>query len=363
MRITGSRCYLVETEPGIQLATSYGTLPQRRRHVFVELTTDEGLQGWGEASPLSWFTGETPETIKTILETHWLPLLDGEDPFDLPRIHRLLSTGLAANSSARAAIDMALHDLGARAAGVPLYKYLGGQGAETLPRTYALGITDTRLAVGEAQKWVRKGYRTIKLKIGGNPDADIERVAAVREAVGPDVNIRVDANGGYDLKIARRLLRALEPYRLELVEQPLPPWDFDGWSALRDAVDIPLMADESLHTPQNALELVKRRCVDYLVIKLIKTGGIYYARQIAAIASAAGVECIVSTPFDTEIGAAAAMHLAFSIGSRDHSHDLPPLSIETGHTLGRIHPPAGPGLGIQGALTEEVSWASEDSEE
>ncbi|MDQ4078129.1 MAG: dipeptide epimerase [Chloroflexota bacterium] len=362
MQITGFRCHLIETPAGIRLSSSYGASPTMRGHVQVQLLTDEGIEGWGEASPLTWFTGETPETIKEILESHWLSLLIGEDPHDIPKIHRKLSQDLAANSSARAAIDMALHDLCARAADLPLYKYLGSNGAPTLPRTYALGISDTATAIAEARRWVKKGYHTLKLKVGGDLGTNVERVAAVREAVGPHVRIRVDANAGYELKGARRLIRALEPFDLELVEQPLPAWDYEGWRALRRAVDVPLMADESLNSPQDALQLVKERLVDYFIIKLIKTGGIHHARHIAAIAETADVECIVSTPFDTEIGAAAVMHLAFSVGSREHAHDLPPLSVESEHTVGRIHPPRGPGLAVAGTQNEEVSWAVEEAD-
>jgi L-alanine-DL-glutamate epimerase-like enolase superfamily enzyme len=359
MHVVDYKCHLVETPTGIELSTSYGAPPPTRRHVVVELMTDEGVTGWGEASPLSWFTGETPETVAEILQSHWLPLLKGEDPFHIPKIHAILGKEMAANSSARAAIDVALHDICARVAGVPLYKYLGGHGAESLARTYALGISDIGVAVEQAKEWVGRGYGTLKMKIGGGPQRDVERVAAVRDAVGPDVNIRVDANNGYDLKNARQVILGLEPYDIEMVEQPLPTWDYDGWSELRRSVDVPLMADESLHSPHSALDLVKRRCVDYVVVKLIKTGGIYRAKQVAAICAAADVECIVSTPFDTEIGGAAALHVAFSIGSQEHSHDLPPMHVETAHSKGRIHPPQGPGLGTEGLSEVEVSWALE----
>jgi L-alanine-DL-glutamate epimerase-like enolase superfamily enzyme len=359
MKIGSARAHLVETEPGIRLTTSYGPPPDRRGHVFVEITGDDGTVGWGEATPLPFFTGETPETVQLVLERHLLPPLVGEDPWDLPRLHRRLGQRVAGNAAARAAIDVACHDLQARAAGLPLYKLLGTHGAETLPRTYVLSLGGRADAVAEAKAWVGRGYRTLKMKVGGGVAADVERVAAVRDAVGAVVRIRVDANAGYTLREARELLRALAPLGIELAEQPIAAHDLDGWRQLRRATDLPLMADESLYTPADALALVGGRLVDFLVIKLIKTGGIHDARRIAAIAQTAGVECILSTPFDTPIGAAAAIHTAFAVGSLEHAHDLPPSGIEAAAPPGRIGRPRGPGLGIAGVQTEEVSWRRE----
>lgn len=359
MRIVDWQCDLIGTEAGIRLATRYGEPPQRREHVIVRLIADDGHYGLGEASPLSWFTGETPATVQAILVRHWLPRLIGEDPHHIVRVHERLSEDLAANSSARSAIDMALHDLCARAARLPLCDYLGGHGATTLPRTYPLGIGPPDEMAAQAQRWVERGYRTLKIKIDRSVASARTTVGAVREAVGPDVDIRVDANAGLDLTTARAMVRALEPFDLELVEQPLPAQDRSGWRALRRSVGIPLMADESLHTARDALELVSERSVDFLVIKLVKTGGIRGACQIAAVAEAADVRCVVSTPFDTSVGAAAATHLAFVIGSRDHAHDLPPGEYETAQTVGQIHRPAGPGIGVEGLPASEPSWAGE----
>jgi L-Ala-D/L-Glu epimerase / N-acetyl-D-glutamate racemase len=359
VKIGSARAHLVATAPGIRLTTSYGPSPDRRGHVFVELTADDGTVGWGEATPLPFFTGETPETVQLVLDRHLLPRLVGEDPWDLPRLHRRLGEPVAGNAAARAAIDVACHDLQARAAGLPLYKLLGTHGAESLPRTYVLSLGGRHEAVAEAKAWVGRGYRTLKMKVGGGVAADVERVAAVRDAVGGDVRIRVDANAGYTLREARQLLRALTPLGIEMAEQPIAAHDLDGWRQLRRATDLPLMADESLYTPADALTLVGGRLVDFLVIKLIKTGGIHDARRIAAIAQTAGVECILSTPFDTPIGAAAAIHTAFALGSLAHAHDLPPSGIEAAAAPGRIGRPRGPGLGIAGVQTEEVSWQRE----
>jgi L-Ala-D/L-Glu epimerase / N-acetyl-D-glutamate racemase len=358
MKIQRARAHLVETEPRIRLTTSYGPPPARRGHVFVELTADDGTVGWGEATPLPFFTGETPETVRLVLDRHLLPLLVGEDPWDLPYLHRRLREPVAGNAAARAAIDVACHDLQARAAGLPLYKLLGTHGAESLPRTYVLSLGGRHEAVAEAKEWVGRGYRTLKMKVGGGVAADVQRVAAVRDAVGAAVRIRVDANAGYSLREARQLLRALAPLEIEMAEQPVPD-DLDAWRQLRRATDVPLMADESLHTPGDALALAAGRLVDFFVIKLIKTGGIHDARRIAAIAHTAGVECILSTPFDTPVGAAAAVHAAFAVGSLEHAHDLPPSGIEAVAPPGRIGRPQGTGLGVAGVQTEEVSWHRE----
>jgi L-alanine-DL-glutamate epimerase-like enolase superfamily enzyme len=184
----------------------------------------------------------------------------------------------------------------------------------------------------------------------------VDRVAAVRGAVGSDVRLRVDANAAYTLAEARTLLRALIPVGLELAEQPIAAGDLEAWRALRRAVDVPLMADESCHAPQDALSLVREHLVDFVVIKLIKTGGIEGARRIAAITDAAGVGCVLSTPFDTPVGCAAAVHVAFAVGAEGHAHDLPPSPVETALVPGRVARPRGPGLGVAGLSTVEVSW-------
>jgi L-alanine-DL-glutamate epimerase-like enolase superfamily enzyme len=359
MRIRAARLHLVETEPGIRLATRYGAPPARRGHVLVELETDDGLTGWGEASPLPYFTGETPATVHWVLEHVFLPRLVGEDPWDGPRLHRRLGEGLAGNAAARCAVDVALHDLRARAAGLPLYRFLGAQAAETLPRTGILSIESAAQAAAEAKAWVGRGYRTLKIKVGGGIAADVDRVTAVRDAVGSEVRIRIDANAGYALREARELARALAPIGLEAFEQPIAAGDITAWRALRRAVDVPLMADESLHTPQDALALAREHLADFVVIKLIKTGGIDGARQVAAVCQAAGIECIFSTPFDTPIGATAVIHVAFALGSEGHAHDLAPTAAETARVPGRVARPRGPGIGIAGLPSAEVSWAAE----
>lgn len=358
MKVSKADVEIVETSAGVRLATRYGAPPERRTHVLVRLEA-EGLEGWGEASPLTWFTGETTETVATILRNRWLPLIIGAHVHHVDALLATLAADLPYNSSAMAAIDMAVHDLRARATGLPLFELLGGHGAETLRRTLPLGIGDVDDTVREAQRWVAAGYTTLKMKIGFPVEDSCRQVATVREAVGENVRIRVDANAGYDLASARRAVELLAPLDIEIVEQPLPADDFDGWRALRASTSLRLMADESLRTPAHALKLVSERVVDVLLIKLIKTGGIRRAAKIAGIAEAAGVECIVSTPFDTEIGAAAALHTAFAIGSLVHSHDLPPHPVEAAAATGWIGQPAGPGIGVHGPDVAEVSWAAE----
>lgn len=359
MRVTGFACEVLETDAGISLSTSWGAPPARRRHVLVRLSTDDGLTGFGEATPLPRFTGETVDTIRAVLEREWLPMVVGRDPHDLPAIHAELSEILPGNTSARAAVDVALHDILAQAEGVPLYKRLGHHGQAELRRTYAIGVGPIDSVVAEAVEWCARGYGTIKLKVGTDAREDVERVLEVRAAIPPETRLRIDANAGYDLKAALWVLRKLEGADIELAEQLTPAHDVEAWRAVRARSPIPLMADESLQSAADAFELAAGRLADYVVIKLIKTGGISNAQRIAAIAATAGIECIVSTPFDTLVGAAAAMHVAFALGSADHSHDIPPLPIEGDQRRGYISAPVGPGLGVTTITPEEASWAAE----
>lgn len=358
MKITAADVEIVTRDAGIRLDTRYGPAPEERAHVLVRLRAGE-LEGWGEATPLTWFTGETTDTVYEVLRSRWLPLVMGTPLHQIDGLLSTLSRDMPYNSSAMAAIDMAVYDLRARAAGLALHELLGSHGVTELRRTLPLGIGSIDETVEEARRWAAAGYTTLKMKIGYPVEESVERVKAVREAVGPGVRIRVDANAAYDLVTARRAVRLLEPCSVEIFEQPLPADDFRSWRDLHSWTDIPLMADESLRTPGHALQLVGEGVVDLLLIKLVKTGGIRRAMRIAGIAEAAGLHCIVSTPFDTEIGAAAAMHLAFAVGSTRHSHDLPPHPIETAAAIGWIGVPEGPGLGVAGTARPEPSWADE----
>lgn len=350
--ITSATARIISRRPSSRLNTSYGDAPDVRQRVIVTLTADDGTVGLGEASPLPFFTGETVDSILVQLERHFLPLVAGRSPFELTAILRDLEV-LPENTSAKAAIDVALHDLQGKLLGRPVVDLLGGPVRDRVPITFPIGIDPVADAVATAEAAVSRGIRTLKLKIGRDPNADVERVLAVRSAVGPGVKLRIDANAGYTAPVATRLIDRLAPADLEYVEQPVAAWDIAGLAEVRRATGVPIMADESLHNLRNAVALIEQGAVDIFAIKLIKTGGLAQARAIAHLAAAHRIDLVVISPFETQVGAAAGLALALAAPTGGRAHELrvfesQPEDAGTEIVVrnGEIWPSAEPGLGI-----------------
>ena len=354
MVILSASSKIIERASPAKLGTSYGAASdQPRAHVIVELHDDSGLTGMGEASPLPHFTGETAQSIDLQLQEHFLPHLIAKSPFDLNAIAIDLES-LPGNTSAKAAIDIALHDLQGKLLKIPTVDLLGGRVRDSVNVTYPIGIRPVAEAVAEAEGAVERGIRTLKLKIGRDPAADIERVKAVRSAIGPDIRIRIDANAGYTVSPILRLLDRLSSVDLEYIEQPVAPWDVTGMAAVRRGTGIPVMADESLHSVRDAVTLIQNEAVDIFAIKLIKTGGLNQARAISQIATAHRIDIVVISPFETQIGAAAGLALALASPTGTRAHELrvfesqPELATtEIRVERGIIYPSSSPGLGVK----------------
>ena len=369
MRIIDASAALIHRTSSSVLNTSYGIAAQVRPHVLVRLTADDGQIGLGEASPLPSFTGETAESILLHLHHVFLPMLLGTSPFDVASIHERMDW-LPANTSAKAAIDIALYDLMGKGTGVPVTSLIGGTVRPDVPVTFPLGIDDIHETVTKAVSAVERGIATLKMKIGHDPDADVARVKAVRSAVGPHVKIRIDANQGYDVPSAARIVTRLADVGIEYVEQPVAQWDLAGLAAVRRATGVPIMADESLHSLRDAVQLIEHEAVDIFAIKLIKTAGLTQARHIAALAAAHQIDIVVISPFDMQIGAAAGLALALSAPTGTRAHelrvfdsqaDMAETDIRCEH--GRIAGSTAPGLGVA-SITEftEIEWPILDYE-
>ena len=332
--------------------TSYGDANPARPRVIVTLETESGLIGQGEAAPLPSFTGETVPGIQLQLETFFLPLVTGRSPFALTAILTDLDR-LPGNTTAKAAIDMALHDLQGQLLGRPVVDLLGGAVRDRVAVANVIGIEPVPAAVAQAEAIVARGHRTIKLKIGRDPAADVERVGAIRSTVGPGVKLRVDANAGYTVPVAIRLLNQLARFDLEHAEQPVAGWDRAGLAEVRRATGLPIMADESLHTIRDAVALIERGAADVFAIKLIKTGGLAQARVIAALAAAHRIDIVVVSPYETEIGAAAGLALALVAPTATRAQELGIFFEEPGELRikdGYLYPSQAPGLGVAPAL-------------
>jgi L-alanine-DL-glutamate epimerase-like enolase superfamily enzyme len=323
---------------------------------FVVIRAEGGLLGLGSASPEAHVTGETEAMCRASLAEERLAWLVGRDARQLPALLRELERPMAATPAARAAVDIALHDLHARWLGLPLADALG-RAHEKLPTSITIGIQETGSALDEAQEYIARGFRILKVKIGRDLDADLERLRKLRERVGRGVGIRVDANQGYTWDQVARLFEQTQDLDLEFVEQPVAAAETQTLASLPEAMRRRIAADESLLSERDALALAAppRPC-GIFNIKLMKCGGIGPARGIARIAELAGIDLMWGCMDESRVSIAAALHAAFASPPTRHldldgSFDLARDPVSGGFVLegGFLRTTAAPGLGVEWA--------------
>jgi len=280
-------------------------------NVVVKIETDSGQVGYGEAPPTGVITGDTIGSIIGAIEEHIKVLLIGMDIENLEGIMFKLDNSLVKNTSAKAAIDIAIYDLYGQLYNVPVYKLLGGYRKE-IPNDITISINDPEEMANDSINAVEQGYETLKIKVGNNLELDLKRMQAIRDAVGYDVNLRIDANQGWSPKEAIFIIRKIEDLKLniELVEQPVEASDIKGLKMVTDNVITPILADESVFSPKDAMTIIQMRAADLINIKLMKTGGIHNALKICSIAEVYGVECMLGCMLESNISVTAAAHLA-----------------------------------------------------
>ena len=280
----------------------------KAEYLFVRINTDGGVSGWGETTPFSFITGDT-QAINAAAAEDLAKLILGKDPLDIEGRVTEMSRFLAFNSSVRSAFDMALYDVAGRVAGLPLYALLGG-GKRPLETDMTVGIDDPAAMAEKAAQLKQSGVPAIKVKLGTTAEEDVQRIKSIREAIGDELPLRIDANQGWDFPTAVTVLRRLESAGIEYCEQPIAHWDFDNFRRLREQVSTPIMADESVFDHHDAFKLTAGGCCDYLNIKLAKSGGIHTALKINAVGEASGVKCMLGCMLETRLGLTAAAHLA-----------------------------------------------------
>ena len=279
--------------------------------IIVEIHTDTGHIGYGEAPPTGVITGDTKGGIIGALQDHIIKSLIGMEIEDLEGIMVKLDQAVVGNHSAKAAVDMAIYDLFGQLYNAPLYKLFGGNKKEVFTDV-TISVNEPEEMAQDSRKAIEKGFKTIKIKVGVDPSKDLERMKAIREAIGYDVEIRIDANQAWKPQEAVRILKEMEEagIRLELVEQPVAAHDIEGLKFVTDNVSIPVMADESVFSPQDALRIMQTKAADLINIKLMKTGGLHHALKICSMAEIYGVECMIGCMLESKVSVNAAVHLA-----------------------------------------------------
>jgi o-succinylbenzoate synthase len=284
--------------------------------VIVQVHTDTGHVGYGEAPATAVITGDTHGSIVEAIKKYIAPRIIGEDIANLNRITQLIQGALEKNSSAKAAVEIAVYDLFGQLYNAPLYKLLGG-GDPVITTDITISVDYIDKMVADSIAAVDRGFESLKIKVGKDIGVDIERVKAIYAAVEGRALLRVDANQGWTAKQAVFALQTLEDagVRLELVEQPVKAQDLEGMKYVTERVHTPIMADESVFGPTDVIELIRMRAADIINIKLMKTGGLSNAIHIADICGMYGMECMIGCMVETSVSVAAAVHLAVAKSS------------------------------------------------
>jgi len=308
MKITHTEIYRfsIPMEPFV-IAT--GTM-HFAQNVLIRIYTDSGIHGVGECSAFPMIVGETQETCLAMAKD-FAKILIGKDPLDIPeRMNDFL--GYAAhNGTIKSAFDMALFDIAAKHADLPLYRFLGGQ-KRSVETDMTIGIDSPENMALSALKYQQQGCRILKIKLGKKVHEDIERVRQIREAVGEVMTIRLDANQGWNFDDALYALGALVPFNIEFCEQPMRTWFDDRLPELKANSPIKLMADESCYNHHDARKLINSQSFEYLNIKFSKSGGILEAQKIHEVALQTGTKCMIGSMLESRIALTANLHFALS---------------------------------------------------
>jgi muconate cycloisomerase len=301
------------------------TLEEGKRVILVRMTADDGTVGWGEAGPSRKWSAETTHSCDTTIRHYLAPALIGRDPFDIAGVHAAMNAELAPGLDpgqpvAKAALDLAVHDLVCRKLGIPLQSWLGAKGADRIELSWLMSAPDVEGTAASVQQGLKEGYRAFKVKVGHEPRLDVERVKKTLE-LAKGCTVWADANQGYSLADALQAARGFEALGIELFEQPIPMSDFYGMKKLLSGTGMTIALDEAAMGLPLVIDLIRREAVEGLVIKVNKTGGIWYARQFCDLARNAGLKLIGSGLMDAPIGFAASVHLFAAYGI-DYPVDL-----------------------------------------
>ena len=328
-----------------------------QKSAVVRITASGGATGLGNIDPGPGYSKESIADHLEVLEKKLAPLVIGMDATNVHAVLAKIEPSVKGFLDSKAAIEMACVDLAARIAGLPVHAYLGGAVRERLLFNAWIGILTPDAAAKETLGWKSKGFRSAKIKVGGNIEADRDRVKAVREAVGPDFQLRIDANAGYDADTSIKLAKMVAPFKLQLFEQPVPDHDIAGMARVRkeaNAVGVPIMADESVLDHASLIRIIRADAADIVKVKIMKQGGFLNTRRMIATAEAAGIRCVVGHGFGLGINTMAEIMLAATsgnvidglecVGPLKTADDIVTRKLDL--NSGSLALPGGPGLGV-----------------
>ncbi len=352
----------VPIKPELAIRSGRGGAHTVSPFLLVKVHTDEGLTGVGEVSCTPRWSGEDQVTAAHLIRAYLEPLLVGENPTEVENLTQRFRLAFAGNFFTKAGVEMALWDIAGKAAGKPVYQLLGGKMREFVPTKWSVSGVEPDKAAEIARGAVEQGFEAMKVKVGLDPDQDVARLKAVREAVGPAIKLGVDANGGWSVDAAVKTIERLCESGICFAEQPVAPEDVTHMAEVRKKIRVPVIADESVYTLQDAMTLARLGAADVFSIYVGKAGGIGPARKIAAFAESAGLKCTVGSNLELGVGSAAMIQLALAtrgiaaeefpcdiIGPFFYENDIvrEPLIIQPGEARANDKP----GLGVE--LDEE----------
>ena len=354
MKITRIEAFAIRAPRSRRFAAARAVLTHSD-FALVSVETDEAITGYGEVSSALYYYRLGPSHAYDI-NAYLGPALIGQDPLMIPALVDRMDAILSGGRQAKSGIEMALWDIAGKAAGLPVYRLLGGKARSAVPLNWTIGFAEPDESAAEAAQYVAQhGVHSIRLKIGRPGDIDARSCAAVRKVLGPSFPVRVDANEYYrSSKKAINAIRRIEEFNLQCVEQPLAAHDLAGHAEVRSAVSTPIALDESIQSPRDAIAAIGVRAADIFNVYVSESGGLLRAQQIIAIAEAAGIPCLIGTMGELQIATAAAAHLGVACVNLPMTCDLVgPLRYDESiirESLrierGLLYPSEAPGLGI-----------------
>lgn len=338
-----------------------------RGHALIYIETEEGIIGYGEASPSPAFMGETADTIKLVVDKYLAPALIGQNITNIANIHNIMDTIIYGNSSAKSAIDIAVYDALGKTYDKPVYELIGGKVRDSVKLTYVIGMKSDEKLLSEARYAIKQGFETIKIKIGNDFERDLRVITLLFDLFKEyerDIKLRLDGNQGYNVFSIIHLMRKVEKIGdIESLEQPIEKWNLSGLNEIRRKINTPLMADEIVFSENDAFNIIKNEAADIINLKTCKVGGIFKSKMIAGMVESAGLKCAIGSNLELGVGIAASAHVAISTncitsnsdficGSYLHKKDITSIPSWDLGKNGYYIPTSDAGLGIQ--ISEDI---------